>query len=65
MTVRYAASVVAMAVLPLVACASDETVDDPEVLSPPTVTDQRGIGEQGQGGQPRSASRVGSDSKSK
>ncbi|MGH4010245.1 MAG: hypothetical protein ACRDTH_19155 [Pseudonocardiaceae bacterium] len=50
MTVRYVVGVIAMAVLPLVACASDETVSEPEVLSPPAVTDQRGIGEQGQGG---------------
>ncbi len=50
MTMRYAVGVVAMAVIPLVSCGSDENVRDPEVLAPPAVTDPRGIGEQGQGG---------------
>ena len=41
MTVRYAAGVVAMAVIPLVACSSEETVRDPGVLNPPAaVTEQ-------------------------
>ena len=51
MTVRYAASVVAMAVFPLVACGGDETIRDPGELNPPAaVTEQPDLGEQGQGG---------------
>jgi hypothetical protein len=52
MTVRYAAGVVAMAVLPLVACGSgDETIRNPAELNPPAVvTEQPNLNEQGQGG---------------
>ena len=52
MTVRYAAGVVAMAVLPLVACGSgDETIRNPAELNPPTVVkEQPNLNEQGQGG---------------
>src|SRR5918997_5217839 len=50
MTVRYVAAVVAMALLPAVACGSDEAVRNPGALSPPAVSGERGIGEQGQGG---------------
>jgi hypothetical protein len=51
MTARYAASVVALAVLPLVACGGDETIRDPGELNPPAaVTGQPNLGGQGQGG---------------
>jgi hypothetical protein len=51
MTVRYAAGLVAMAVVALVACGGDETIRDPGELNPPVaVTEQPGLGEQGQGG---------------
>lgn len=50
MTVRYAAGVVALAVLPLAACGGDETIRDPGELNPPAaVTEQPTLGEQGQG----------------
>lgn len=53
MRVRYATAVVAMAVIPMAACGSDETVRDPGVVNPPAVVgplEQPGVGEQGQGG---------------
>ncbi len=49
MTIRYVAGVLAMVVVPLVACGEDQAVRDPETLTPPTVT-QPGIGDQGEGG---------------
>lgn len=50
MTVRYAAGVVALAVLPLVACGGDDTIRDPGELNPPAaVTERPDLGEQGQG----------------
>ncbi len=53
MRVRYATAVVAMAVIPMAACGSDETVRDPGAVNPPVVVEpleQPGVGEQGQGG---------------
>ncbi len=50
MTMRYAVGVVAMVVITMVSCGNDETDRDPQVFTPPAVTDPRGVGEQGQGG---------------
>ncbi|MDQ4094202.1 MAG: hypothetical protein M3143_12640 [Actinomycetota bacterium] len=49
MRVRYAAGVVAMAIIPMVACGEDETVRDPGVLNPPALAEQPQR-ERGQGG---------------
>lgn len=53
MRVSYATAVVAMAVITITACGSDETVSDPATVNPPTVvepSEQPGVGEEGQGG---------------
>ncbi|MDQ4092512.1 MAG: hypothetical protein M3143_03575, partial [Actinomycetota bacterium] len=51
MRVRYAAGLVAMVVIPMVACGSDETARDPEAVTPPpAVAQPPALGEQGQGG---------------
>lgn len=55
MRVRYATVVIAMVVIPITACGSDETIRDPAV-SPPAVVEtpeQPGVGEEGQGGAPQ------------
>lgn len=57
MRVRHVVGAVAIAALPLVACADDDPVGDPGVLVPPTSAvepteqeEQPGVGEEGQGG---------------